>query len=176
MYIYVYFRRSAPVEYAYIVAARQPVPLCALSITPDLQKVTYESVLIRTWWVAMGRWFIICVQRRPHIFSYVFSLSLSLSFYFAIQPSGLDVLLTPETLRLESRPSSCKKENCQGTVFNLSTVVKNRYERSSGLKLLYVAVFRSGNLNIDRYYSLMRLLFFSVLFVPSPLFSRSFKI
>lgn len=101
MYIYVYiFAGLLAVEYACIVAARQPVPLCALSITPDLQKVTYASVFIRTWWMAMGRWFVICVQRRLHIFSYGLS-PLSLSFCLAIQPSGLGVLLTSETLRLE---------------------------------------------------------------------------
>lgn len=105
-----------------------------------------ESVFTRTWQS------VICVQRRLHIFSYV-------SFHLTSTPV-VDVLLAPETLRWR-RPSSCIK-SCQGTVFSLSTVVKNHCERCRGAR--FKATSRSSffcleNLNTDRYYSLM---FFSL--------------
>lgn len=128
-----------------IVATRHPITLCTLSITRDLLKVAYAAVLIRTRCVLWR--LVICVQRRSHIFSYA-SLRLT-------STPQLDVLPTPETLRWR-RPSS-RTKSCQGTVFSLSTVVKNRCKRCRGPRLkatLCSCFFPRENLNADRYCSL----------------------
>lgn len=66
MYIYVYFHRSATWN-MYCYDALHPTLLPTPSITSDLQEVAYASLFIRTWG---NTWFVICVQRREHIFSY----------------------------------------------------------------------------------------------------------
>lgn len=90
MYIYVYFHRSATWN-MYCYDALHPTLLPTPSITSDLQEVAYASLFIRTWG---NTWFVICVQRREHIFSYA-SYSTSYIHPYVV----VDVFFTLEILR-----------------------------------------------------------------------------
>lgn len=72
MYIYVYFHRSATWNtYCYDAHSSPHSPLDYIA---DLQEVAYASLFIRTWG---NTWFVICVQRREHIFSYASYIHLT---------------------------------------------------------------------------------------------------
>lgn len=132
---YVLLRRTPP-------STLVPTP----SITSDLQEVAYASLFIRTWG---NTWFVICVQRREHIFSYV-----STPPY--IHPYSSRCFLRWKFFALkEGFYTKKKKKNYEGTIFSLSTVMKNRCKRCRGdrLKAILCNFFCIENSSADRYHS-----------------------
>lgn len=127
---YVLLRRTPP-------STLVPTP----SITSDLQEVAYASLFIRTWG---NTWFVICVQRREHIFSYVST------------PPYIHPYIVVDVFRFEGRLLyKKKKKNYEGTIFSLSTVMKNRCKRCRGdrLKAILCNFFCIENSSADRYHS-----------------------
>lgn len=133
---YVLLRRTPP-------STLVPTP----SITSDLQEVAYASLFIRTWG---NTWFVICVQRREHIFSYV-STPPYIHPYIVV-----DVFYVGNfSLWRKAFIQKKKKKNYEGTIFSLSTVMKNRCKRCRGdrLKAILCNFFCIENSSADRYHS-----------------------
>lgn len=132
---YVLLRRTPP-------STLVPTP----SITSDLQEVAYASLFIRTWG---NTWFVICVQRREHIFSYVSTPPYIHPLYSS------RCFLRWKFFALKEGFYTKKKKNYEGTIFSLSTVMKNRCKRCRGdrLKAILCNFFCIENSSADRYHS-----------------------
>lgn len=134
---YVLLRRTPP-------STLVPTP----SITSDLQEVAYASLFIRTWG---NTWFVICVQRREHIFSYVSTPPYHPPLYSSRCFLRWKFFALKEGFYTKKK----KKKNYEGTIFSLSTVMKNRCKRCRGdkLKAILCNFFCIENSSADRYHS-----------------------
>ena len=117
MYIYVHFQRSAPWN-IYCCDAAAPIRLLVYTGLAGWRACAHAR--------SKG---VVC-NTRASSSAYFF-----LRFNSALHPPSppVYVLLTPEALHWR-RPSPYIK-SCQGTVFSLSTVVKNRCKPRRGTKL-----------------------------------------